>query len=221
MPQRLLKYIEAVRLVRADACGVPEVGANNMLVIRPAAVRTTENVDEGTDELKRNAAGEVCVDDPADPQLVAGDITLENCGLCPELDSFLTGSRAILDGSDQTGFGRADFDTSVVVIVEVLYRLPADACAGGTASVMSELYTFTNKWRTSGEKAADGSTTIPFTYAGKYKKGTQFDPTVVAELEHWEDDWDADDWFSTNVFPTAIVPEVIGCQPQATTAGGS
>lgn len=75
----------ASRLTRLDVCGLPVVGPKSVVVTN-GFVRAANawDVDEGTPVEQKNDWGEYCLNEPDDPVIKGGNVTLDLCNVDPD-----------------------------------------------------------------------------------------------------------------------------------------
>lgn len=102
-----------IRVTRLDGCGRPIYGDDSQVVSKGfISVAYTANTTESDEINVPNAAGEVCVYEPAVTSLVGYGVEISFCNVDPELLALVTGQSVVLaaDGSTVVGF---DVDTKV------------------------------------------------------------------------------------------------------------
>jgi hypothetical protein len=129
-----------MRVTRLDGCGVPVLGPDSQVVTEGfITVGFTANTDEGTEINVQNAAGHACIVDTPAPKFTGYSVTVEFCGVDPQLFALMTGQSTVLDASTPAlavGFkmnSRVDADSSGFAL-ELWSSVPSAACAGGVQS---------------------------------------------------------------------------------------
>jgi len=127
----------ALRVTRLDGCGVPVLGPDSVIVSDGfITVGLTANTDEGTEINVTNAAGDVCILDQPAPKFTGYDVTVEFCGVNPELIAMMTGQKTVLNTATPpvaVGF-RMNSDVNADAsgfALEMWSNVPAAACVAG------------------------------------------------------------------------------------------
>lgn len=106
MAEQCLAQIQAcaLRITRLDAAGVPNPGADNMIVTGDLTELGVTAVYEDGDEFTvKNACGDLCVNFKGDDQFKRLDITLGLCKPSPSTQELLGGG-TYLDVAGQVGY---------------------------------------------------------------------------------------------------------------------
>lgn len=125
----------AMRVTRLDGCGNPVPGADSQVTSDGfISVALAAQTDEGTTISVQNAAGKICILDEPCPTFTGYDITVEFCGVDPDLFALLTGQPTISnEAGDTVGFrmnskvDACDFGFAL----ELWSNVPAAACEAG------------------------------------------------------------------------------------------
>jgi len=125
----------AIRVTRLDGCGAPVLGPDSQVVSDGfISVALTANTDEGTAIAVTNAAGKVCIADTPAPKFTGYAVTVEFCGVNPDLIALMTGQEKVLDSDDlPVGFKMSsdiDADESGFAL-EMWSNVPAAVCEPG------------------------------------------------------------------------------------------
>jgi len=113
MPTKCLSLVKGrrIRLTRLDGCGRPVYGDCSTAISKGfISVAFTANTTESDEINVTNAAGEVCVFEPAETTLTGYAVEIAFCEVDPELFSLVTGQPVVVDS-----FGNAigfDIDTA-------------------------------------------------------------------------------------------------------------
>lgn len=113
MPTKCLSLVKGrrIRLTRLDGCGRPVYGDCSTVVSKGfISVAFTANTTESDEINVTNAAGEVCVYEPAETSLTGYSVEIVFCEVDPDLFALATGQPVVLDS-----FGNAigfDIDTA-------------------------------------------------------------------------------------------------------------
>ena len=118
------------RVTELDACGLLPVDAMAVTSKGFFTITPTAETEEGQDFARALADGTMCVDDKEPPLLKRLGLSLELCGVNPELISFLTGNPVELDGSDPVGFRIRSGRASTRFAIEIWSALSLDECDG-------------------------------------------------------------------------------------------
>jgi hypothetical protein len=112
MPTKCLSLVRGrrIRLTRTDGCGRPVFGDCSTVVSKGfISVAFTANTTESDEISVTNAAGEVCVFEPAETSLTGYAVEIQFCEVDPDLFSLVTGQPVVTDADGNViGF---DIDT--------------------------------------------------------------------------------------------------------------
>lgn len=113
MPTKCLSLVRGrrIRLTRLDGCGRPVFGASSSVTSSGfISVAFTANTTESDEISVTNAAGEVCVFEPAETSLTGYGVEIQFCEVDPDLFALVTGQPVITDAQGNViGF---DIDTA-------------------------------------------------------------------------------------------------------------
>lgn len=129
-----------MRATRLDACGAKVLGPDSTVVSEGfVSVQLSPQTEEGQTINVTNAAGKVCVLDEPAPTFTGYDITVEFCGVNPDLINIMTGNPIVKDSqATPQGVGfRVSTATDLNATgfaLEVWSGVPASACVAGQAS---------------------------------------------------------------------------------------
>lgn len=128
-----------LRATKLDACGNPVYGPTNSVVTSGfITVGLAAQTDEGTVISVTNAAGKVCILDEPAPTFTGYDLTIEFCGVNPDLVHLMTGQPIVYDFAGTLGVGfrmNSKIDVSTFSFaLEVWSNVPAGACVAGATS---------------------------------------------------------------------------------------
>lgn len=124
-----------MRATLLDACKAPDPGDCSTVVSDGfVSVQVTANIDDGTAVEVKNARGNFCIKRPARPKIKNYSVTVNFCGVDPDLYSMFSGQDVVLDSAgDVIGFD-VDVDLDVSqrgVALEVWSEIPGSVCATG------------------------------------------------------------------------------------------
>jgi len=128
-----------MRVTRLDGCGAKVLGPTSTVVSDGfITVGLAPQTDEGTTISVTNAAGKICVLDEPAPTFLGYDLTVEFCGVNPDLYSLMTGQPIVMDqASPAQGVGfrvNSGIDTSQTgFALEVWSSVPVAACEAGAS----------------------------------------------------------------------------------------
>lgn len=92
-----------MRLTRLDSCGVPVVGASTTVVSDGFVQIAFSPQYEGPDPIrKKNANGNLCVNDPGCASLAQIDAEIQFCGVDPNAFNIIAGAPLVLDDATPT-----------------------------------------------------------------------------------------------------------------------
>lgn len=128
-----------LRVTRLDGCGNPVPGPDSVVVTKGfISVQYTANIEEGEPISVPNASGEICISDTPAPKFTGYGVTVNLCGVDPNLVNLMTGQPLVYDGSltpEVVGFRVStgvNLDNSGFAL-ELWSGVPADACVPGQA----------------------------------------------------------------------------------------
>lgn len=136
-----------LRVTKADGCGNLIKGPTSVVVTEGfISVGFTANQSEGETISVTNAAGNVCILDEPSPKFLNYSVTVNFCGVNPELVNLMTGNPLVFaaDGTSIVGFG---VDSTVDIsqagfAMELWSNVPAGVCEGGQTSYGYLLFPF-------------------------------------------------------------------------------
>lgn len=130
----------AMRVTRLDGCGRVAPGSRSQVTTEGfISVSLSANTEEGETISVTNAAGNICILDEPAPKFTGYGITINFCGVDPELFTLMTGQALVMNaaGTDAVGF-RVNSGVKVDergFAMELWSNVPVAACdASGGAS---------------------------------------------------------------------------------------
>jgi hypothetical protein len=215
----------AMRLARADACGVIEAEAtadSRITVATFVRVGISPDVFEGSDIEVTSAGGTLCIDDKGTDTLKGIDLELEICNVNESILELLTGAAVLTDYAapvEQVGFVAAPTDVALglnYASLEVWTRnANNDACAVGANPArpyLHWLFPRTSRWQISDiGDFGDGAQTITLTGYGE--SSTAFTAVRAA------DEWTAADLLAINAGGPVAMREVTALPAQIAGSG--
>lgn len=128
-----------MRVTKLDACGAKVLGPTSTAISDGfVSVALAAQTDDGTTISVTNAAGNVCILDEPAPQFTGYEVTIEFCGVNPDLYSLITGQSVVFGSDGVTGKGfrmntGVDADNTSFAL-EVWSNVPSSACQGGAVA---------------------------------------------------------------------------------------
>lgn len=129
--------IQAVRtrIVKVDECGVPQLGAGNVIISKGfISIDPTPQYEDGDQFRQKNAAGELCVNETRPSQMTGVELASLWCEVNPDGIVLLTGQRLLASGGGSpTGSGVA-FSEDLLearASIEVWQPVSGGACQDG------------------------------------------------------------------------------------------
>ena len=124
-----------MRVIRLDACGVPVSGAGSLIVSKGfVSIEVAPEYEDGQEFIVKNANGDFCVNEKDPNSLKRVGLTMNFCGVDPDLIAIIAGERVLTTGAPATGTGVA-FGEGLLTArfgLEVWQPLAgASACSGG------------------------------------------------------------------------------------------
>lgn len=149
MPTRCASPIQGtlMRIVRLDACGSPVTGDGNMIVTEGfVQVEVTQQYQDGTEYILRNAKGELCVNDVGPDQFQRADLTIQFCDVNPDLVGLITGTSIVTTGAPATGTGFwvQEGEVTARFSLEVWQNVAGQACVPGQTEPDKVYWAFPN-----------------------------------------------------------------------------
>lgn len=125
-----------MRVTRLDGCGAIVLGPTSQVVSDGfVTAGFAAQVDEGTTISVPNAAGRICILDEPVPAFTGYDVTVEFCGVNPDLYTLMTGQPIVMDAAGEQGVGfrmNSGIDANESgFALEVWSSVPAAACEPG------------------------------------------------------------------------------------------
>jgi hypothetical protein len=127
-----------MRVTRLDGCGAKVLGPDSTVTSDGfVSVGLSAQTDEGQTISVTNAAGRVCILDEPAPAFTGYELSIEFCGVNPDLFSLLTGQEVVMDSQatpQGVGFrvnSGVDADESGFAL-EVWSNVPTAACEEGS-----------------------------------------------------------------------------------------
>lgn len=126
-----------MRVTRLDGCGARVLGPTSTVVSDGfITVGLAPQIEEGQTISVSNAAGNICILDEPPPKFTGYDITVEFCGVNPDLLNLMTGNPVVTDSTvDEQGVGfrvNSGIDlTASGFALEVWSGVPAGVCEPG------------------------------------------------------------------------------------------
>lgn len=160
----------AIRVTRLDGCGAPVPGADSQVTSDGfISVALAAQTDEGTTISVQNAAGKICILDEPCPVFTGYEISVEFCGVDPDLFRLLTGQPSVQDAAGETvGFrmnSKIDACDSGFAL-EIWSNVPAAACeAGATGGTFGYMLLPFNRGGVIGDFTV-GNDAVNFTMSG-------------------------------------------------------
>ena len=110
-----------MRVTRLDDCGVPIIGACSTVVSGGfISVQYAQELQDATEITVLNANGEVCIEDPGDPQVKWVTAEIAFCAVDPDIAEMVTGYDKVVNSEGkssgirvQSGLIRANFALEV------------------------------------------------------------------------------------------------------------
>lgn len=125
-----------MRVTQLDACGAKVLGPTAQAISDGfISIALAAQTDAGTAISVTNAAGNVCILDTPCPKFTGYQLTIEFCGVNPDLFRLLTGQYMEMDAALAFGIGFR-MDTAIdpcaaAFALEVWSNIPSSACVGG------------------------------------------------------------------------------------------
>jgi hypothetical protein len=198
------------------------VGANYIATDGFISVNLTSEVEDGTEIVQRNAAGQLCVNERMASSFKRFNVEAEFCGVNPSLLSYVTNAVEYEDyAGDIAGFTVPEGEITGAFSLELWTGL-SGAIADNAASGYF-LLPFVQKG-TLGDITIDGENAITFSLSGSYTMGGNAwgvgpynvlmnESTAASKLPTALDDLD-----HLLVIDTAVAPPPSACSPTAVTA---
>lgn len=164
-----------IRVTRLDNCGNPPEGAEEESLLATDGfinVALSAEVEDGTEILVRNAAGNICVNERLSNSFKRFNVSIEFCGVNPSLLAMVTNAETYLDyAQDVAGFTIPEGAIEKDFALELWTGLSGEACAPGTEEASGYLLLPFVRGGTLGDLTIDGENAVTFTLEGAYTKG--------------------------------------------------
>lgn len=165
-----------VRVTTLDACG--RVDGNSKYVVSKGLVTLTiaPEVEEGTEILQRNMAGELCINERTAASMKSMTIEAQFCGVEPSLAIAMTNARPYLDAAgDLAGFRVPEGAIDKTFALELWTGLSGQACGSGADEASGYLLLPFVLAGVPSEIAIDGENAVTFGMTGaSTKPGNQW-----------------------------------------------
>jgi hypothetical protein len=124
-----------MRATLLDVCRAVDPGPCSTIVSDGfVSIAITANIDEGTAVEQKNARGNLCINRPARPKIKNYSVTVNFCGVDPDMYAMFSGQDVVLDANgDAIGFNvDVEKDTSQAhVALEAWSEIPGSVCSTG------------------------------------------------------------------------------------------
>lgn len=149
MPTRCASPIQGtlMRIVRLDECGAPVTGDGAQVVTEGfVQVAVTQQYQDGTEYILRNAKGELCVNDVGADQFQRSDLSIQFCSVDPDIVGLITGTSIVTTGAPVTGTGFwvTEGEVTARFSLEVWQGVAGEACVPGESVGQSVYWAFPN-----------------------------------------------------------------------------
>lgn len=191
-----------MRVTELDSCGVWTPGVSRSVVTDGfISVELSAEVEDGNEILVRNAAGALCVNEKQADSFKRFNLTVELCGVNPDLLSMTTNAEPYEDYTgDVAGITVAEGEIEKYFALELWLGLSGQACAGGGVEEASGylLLPFT-QGGVPADLSIDGENAVTFGISGASTRGgNQWGVGPYAVL------FDDEETPAANVLPTAL-----------------
>lgn len=212
-----------LRATALDECGAAVPGANFIVTDGFITVTLSSEVEEGTEIIQRNAAGQLCVNEKLADSFKRFNVEIEFCGVNPSLLAIVSNAEEYEDyAGDIAGFTVPEGELNKKFALELWTGLTGQACLPGQTGEASGymLLPFIQAG-VLGDITIDGENAVTFSLTGAYTKGGNnwgvgpFDvvyndetPAVAAPLPTALDPFD-----HLLLIDTAVTPPPVACDP--------
>lgn len=163
-----------IRVTGLDECGTPpEASTESAGVITDGfvTVTITAEVEDGTEIMRRNAAGQLCVNEKLSDSFKRLTVEIEFCDVNPSLVPFVTNAEPYLDyAGDVAGFTLGEGNIDKKFSFELWTGLAGQACSDGVENSGYLLLPFVNAG-TVGDITINGEDAATFSMTGAYTRG--------------------------------------------------
>lgn len=165
----------ALRATKVDQCGAVVEGAGGTLTTDGfITVNYSLELDEGTEILRKNAAGVICINEPPRPSVKWVNLEIQFCKVDPDLINMFTGWPVVLNAAGAgVGFRiRDEIQVSAGAGIEVWSDISGQACVGGDPLFGYFLAPWVNQGILGDFSISEEDAT--FTLTGKGRVGSQW-----------------------------------------------
>ena len=164
-----------LRVTVLDSCGrVPAPSEEDAFMVADGfvTVNLSANVEEGTEITKRNAAGQLCVNEKLSDNFKRFGVEIEFCGVNPSLVSMVSNAEPYTDwAGDIAGFTVPEGEMTKQFALEVWTGLTGVACEAGAEDASGYILLPFIKGGSIGDFSIGGENDVTFTLTGAYTKG--------------------------------------------------
>lgn len=164
-----------LRVTEQDACGGVTPGTSMQLVTDGfITITLSSEVEEGTEIMVRNAAGQLCVNEKMADSFKRFTAEIEFCGVNPSLLAMVSNAEPYEDhAGDVAGFTVPEGEISKKFGLELWTGLSGQACLPGGAGEEASGYMLLPFMQAGvlGDITIDGENAVTFSLTGSYTKG--------------------------------------------------
>lgn len=162
-----------IRATQLDDCGAVPAGGLQLVTDGFMTVTLTSEVEEGTEIIQRNAAGQLCVNERLADSFKRLTVEIEFCGVNPSLLALVSHAKEYEDyAGDVAGFSLGEGEIDGHFGLELWTGLSGQACQPGQTGEASGymLLPFVQSGIL-GDITVDGENAVTFSLTGAYTKG--------------------------------------------------
>lgn len=211
-----------LRVIELDTCGAVVAGSRYVSTDGFVTVTLSSEVEDGTEIIQRNAAGQLCVNERMSDSFKRFTAEIEFCGVNPSLLAIVSNAESYMDyAGDVAGFTVPEGEINKRFALELWTGLSGQACLPGEATDEASGYLLLPFVQAGvlGDIAIDGENAVTFSLTGAYTRGgngwgtgpfnvLRDDTSAPAPLPLALDPYD-----HLLLIDTALAPPPVACDP--------
>lgn len=202
-----------MRIIRLDACGAPVTGDGSMIVTEGfVQVEVTQQYQDGTEYVLRNAKGELCVNDVGPDQFQRADLSIQFCEVDPDIVGLITGTSIVTTGAPATGTGFwvQEGEVTSRFSLEVWQNVAGQACAEGQTTPQSVYWAFPNVGAGRFNDFTISDSVLEWSLSGRTKGANSVWGSGPGDAPDWISAVPVDAHFGFNIASLPL-PDATGC----------
>lgn len=212
-----------LRVTELDDCGLIQPTSRSVVTDGFVEVALSAEVEDGTEILVRNAAGNICINEKAADSFKRFTVEVHFCGVNPSLMSMVTNAKEYEDHAGEVaGFVVPEGEMTGKFALELWTGLSGQACGAGGEEASGYLLLPLVQSGTLGDISITGEDAIDFAVTNSYTVGgnawgvgpynvvmnTEAEPAAAAKLPTALDAYD-----HLLLMDTTLAPPPAACEP--------